>query len=157
MIDSYPKSLALFFTQLPNLWTKPRVYLAITLCRLHVELSEFSSPLELWTTALQPVQKPKSRALKSGVFNLLHRNQWKWRENTFAQFVPATKQDTSLPSLLAAVMAFRVIGVSVSLLCSATTRVLWNLWIKPDWKEEKTYLVNLIQYDINNCQALSPK
>lgn len=43
---------------LPKFWTKPRVYLAMTLCRMHVELSEFSSPLELWTTALQPVQKP---------------------------------------------------------------------------------------------------
>lgn len=43
---------------------------------------------------------------------------------TFAQFVPATRQDTSPPNLLAAVMALRVIGVSVSLLCSATTKVL---------------------------------
>lgn len=50
---------------------------------------------------------------------------------TVAQFVPATRQDTSPPSLLAAVMALRVMGVNLSLLCSATTKVLWNLWIKP--------------------------
>lgn len=43
---------------------------------------------------------------------------------TCAQFVPATKHATSPPSLLAAVMALSVIGVSFSLLCSATTKVL---------------------------------
>lgn len=47
---------------------------------------------------------------------------------TCAQFVPATRQVTSPPSLLAAVMALSVIGISFSLLCSATTKVLWNLW-----------------------------
>lgn len=36
----------------------------MTLCRMHVELAEFSSPLELWTTALQPVQKPIIRAFQ---------------------------------------------------------------------------------------------
>lgn len=54
---------------------------------------------------------------------------------TFAQFVPATRQDTSPPSLPAAVMALRVMGVNLSLLCSATTKVLWNLWMRPVcWK-----------------------
>lgn len=44
--------------------------------------------------------------------------------HTFAQFVPATRQATSPPSLLAALIAFSVIGVNLSLLCSATTKVL---------------------------------
>lgn len=43
---------------------------------------------------------------------------------TFVQFVPATRHDTSPPSFPAAVMALSVIGVSLSLLCSATTKVL---------------------------------
>ena len=50
---------------------------------------------------------------------------------TFAQFVPAIKQVTSPPSLVAAVMVFRVMGIRVSLLCSATTSVLWNRWMRP--------------------------
>lgn len=53
---------------------KKIVYLAITLCRLHVEQSELSSPLELWTTALQPVQKPIIRPLKSGFQIATHKS-----------------------------------------------------------------------------------
>lgn len=42
---------------------------------------------------------------------------------TLPQLVPATSADTSPPSLLAAVMALRVIGPTELLSCSATTRV----------------------------------
>ena len=42
---------------------------------------------------------------------------------TLPQPVPATSADTSPPSLLAAVMALRVIGPTELLSCSATTRV----------------------------------
>lgn len=46
---------------------------------------------------------------------------------TGPHFFPATNTDTSPPIALAAVIAFRVIGVNVLLLCSAITKVLWNL------------------------------
>ena len=42
---------------------------------------------------------------------------------TFPQLVPATRADTSPPSLLAAAIACRVIGTTDLLLCSATTKV----------------------------------
>ncbi len=48
-----------------NKTTLSWVYLAMNLCRLHAGLQELSSPLELWTTALQPVQKPIIKPLKS--------------------------------------------------------------------------------------------
>lgn len=47
---------------------------------------------------------------------------------TGPHFFPATNTDTSPPMAFAAVIAFRVIGVNVSLLCSAITKVLWNRW-----------------------------
>lgn len=46
---------------------------------------------------------------------------------TLSQLVPATRQETSPPRRFAAAMALRVMGVRVSLLCSATTKVLWHL------------------------------
>lgn len=46
---------------------------------------------------------------------------------TGPHFFPATSTDTSPPIAFAAVIAFRVIGVNVLLLCSAITKVLWNL------------------------------
>lgn len=42
---------------------------------------------------------------------------------TPAQLDPATRQDTSPPSFLAAVIALRVMGLMVLLSCSATTSV----------------------------------
>lgn len=47
---------------------------------------------------------------------------------TFSQLAPATKQDTSPPTRLAAVTAFNVMGARTSLVCSAITSVLWNRW-----------------------------
>lgn len=43
---------------------------------------------------------------------------------TGPHFVPATRTVTSPPIFLAAVIVFNVRGLSVSLLCSATTKVL---------------------------------
>lgn len=46
------------------------------------------------------------------------------RSPTLSQLVPATKHETSPPRRFAAVIVFSVMGVRVSLLCSATTNVL---------------------------------
>ena len=48
------------------------------------------------------------------------------KSHTEAHFVPATRQEMGNPTFLAAVMAFNVTGLSLSLLCSATTKVLWK-------------------------------
>lgn len=69
----YPKLLEPYTSKFANK-KKKKVYLAITLCKLHVELSELSSLLELWTTALQPVQKPIIRPLKSGFQIATHKS-----------------------------------------------------------------------------------
>ena len=53
---------------------------------------------------------------------------------TLPQLVPATSADTSPPSLLAAVIALRVIGPTELLSCSATTRVDAHL---PEIKHRK--------------------
>lgn len=56
---------------------------------------------------------------------------------TLSQLVPATKQETSPPRSFAAETVFSVMGVRVSLLCSAMTNVLWNLWSSDAFKERK--------------------
>lgn len=56
---------------------------------------------------------------------------------TLSQLVPATKQETSPPRRFAAVIAFSVMGVRVSLLCSAMTNVLWNLRSSDAFKKRK--------------------
>ena len=47
-------------------------------------------------------------------------------ELTGPHWAPATRQEMLPPTFWAAVMAFRVTGFSLSLLCSAKTSVLWK-------------------------------
>lgn len=59
------------------------------------------------------------------------------QQPTLSQLVPATKQETSPPRSFAAEIVFSVMGVRVSLLCSAMTNVLWNLRSSDAFKERK--------------------
>lgn len=134
-------------------------YQAENLCKSLVEPPEPSShPVfglfppqpdkEIWFTASH-ISKLSNHICKSFRYNK-HTESILGLESkvlpTFVQFVPATRHATSPPSLLAAVMALSVIGVSLSLLCSATTKVLWNLWRTPAcWRHltkiEKTIVI----------------